>query len=719
MMLQDRIPSTHDTFQYLQLQYNYFNEAASKGSLPFWMPFVAHGENVAHLFPLQLSPFSPVQLLLGWAGVRVNFLWLFFIGVWFDLFLFQTGIVLLCRKFFKRLETTALVSIILLGGIVWSCQLWWNLHQIYFVPILLYCLHEALDSHNWKWLAGCLVFYFLGANTQITYNIIFTSFAVTVYSFGILPLHRKDIPLLCKNLFRPLPLFVLGLLWGLFAFSFLNVTEGLKSLAIAGRLRDASGGISLETFMTYGGSIGFDKFMDFLFRSPQTHDMTLYAGVVMIPCVIIAVGWSKGKYVRSLLVTATILLLFCAGTTLTKAAYYLFPGFKYFRHIGLTAPMLKLFLVFLAGYGFEHLLDKKDQLKPYLVAIAVYCVLIGSGWAYINNMRVSILPDLLTSNLPLVITLSATCLVSIVAFCVRKLRIVYPLLLLAVVTFDFIVYQYQFQVLSVPVASDGFIRLFNPYGYGFQPSRNKPNNNRFADFTGSPHSWQNADFALYNSIDWTLYTDTLFSPFAVHSNEKPVSELINAAEEYRSRFGESVAYSTLDGLSSPKLRVYKTILKTDSTLQTFGRLLANQYGNNALYTTSSDASFTPRISANPMEDFLVPAKIYVRDFSSNRILIDVETPPDSLSAHEYYLYYADAYHPSWHARVNKKTIPIIKANGAYKAVPIPPGKSTVEFTFFNPLIFFSTCVALLFALGGFSVTLFLFQSWWHDNQMRT
>ena len=130
-------------------------------------------------------------LLLGLLGLKINFLWLFYLGVWCDLLLFQIGIFLLGGKYFRRPMTTAFVAAILTGGIVWSCQIWWNLHQIYFMPVLLYAIHQGLETRKWPWFAGFLVFFFLGGNTQITYNIIFTAFTVVIYLLTILPRHRR------------------------------------------------------------------------------------------------------------------------------------------------------------------------------------------------------------------------------------------------------------------------------------------------------------------------------------------------------------------------------------------------------------------------------------------------------------------------------------------------------------------------------------------------
>jgi hypothetical protein len=46
-----------------------------------------------------------------------------------------------------------------------------------------------------------------------------------------------------------------------------------------------------------------------------------------------------------------------------------------------------------------------------------------------------------------------------------------------------------------------------------------------------------------------------------------------------------------------------------------------------------------------------------------------------------WLYYADVWHPSWHATVNGENVVVSKANLAYKAVPLNEGENIVQFRF--------------------------------------
>ena len=46
-----------------------------------------------------------------------------------------------------------------------------------------------------------------------------------------------------------------------------------------------------------------------------------------------------------------------------------------------------------------------------------------------------------------------------------------------------------------------------------------------------------------------------------------------------------------------------------------------------------------------------------------------------------FLVIADSWHPSWYANVNGAEVPILKTNGAFKGILLPPGQGTVNLFF--------------------------------------
>ena len=70
-----------------------------------------------------------------------------------------------------------------------------------------------------------------------------------------------------------------------------------------------------------------------------------------------------------------------------------------------------------------------------------------------------------------------------------------------------------------------------------------------------------------------------------------------------------------------------------------------------------------------------------------------------------WLVYADAYSPGWHAKVNGKPLPVIKAYTAFKAVCVEPGLNQVEFYYYNGV--HSMCLRVFAAIAGFAAALAL------------
>lgn len=74
-------------------------------------------------------------------------------------------------------------------------------------------------------------------------------------------------------------------------------------------------------------------------------------------------------------------------------------------------------------------------------------------------------------------------------------------------------------------------------------------------------------------------------------------------------------------------------------------------------------------------DSLSAQKLWIETFSPNEIKVNVELPEASNFV------YLQNYYPSWQAKVNGKVVPIQRVSETFMSVPIPKGKSTVEFNF--------------------------------------
>ena len=83
----------------------------------------------------------------------------------------------------------------------------------------------------------------------------------------------------------------------------------------------------------------------------------------------------------------------------------------------------------------------------------------------------------------------------------------------------------------------------------------------------------------------------------------------------------------------------------------------------------------------------------IQDYQPGHITISAQAAAPSL------LFLADSWYSAWHATVDGKEAPVLRADLAFRAVPIPAGTHTVEFRFHNPEL------AKAWELGGLALLL--------------
>jgi len=74
-------------------------------------------------------------------------------------------------------------------------------------------------------------------------------------------------------------------------------------------------------------------------------------------------------------------------------------------------------------------------------------------------------------------------------------------------------------------------------------------------------------------------------------------------------------------------------------------------------------------------DTLSAQKFWVETFSPNKLILHTELP----DARKFI--YLQNYYPSWTAKVNGKSVPVVKVSETFMAVDLPKGKSILEFSF--------------------------------------
>ena len=141
------------------------------------------------------------------------------------------------------------------------------------------------------------------------------------------------------------------------------------------------GSTTLEGFLTYGGETGLQQWLDVLLNVSPSLDMTLYGGILLLPLALVGLVTVDRRRLH-FVVMAIVMLLFTLGTLISTAAFHVWPGMRFFRHIALVSPFVKVLLIFVAGIGFERLFgtctDRRRIVRAAAIAAAI--VLLAGAW---------------------------------------------------------------------------------------------------------------------------------------------------------------------------------------------------------------------------------------------------------------------------------------------------------------------------------------------------
>lgn len=749
LVVQKRLPLAHDTFQYCQLQYIYFNEINQHKTIPFWFPFVQQGIAGNCWLTTQLSILSPVIYVLALFGKGINYLYVFYAGMWFDEIFFLLGVLLLASVYYKRWEALFFVGLTSFGSTIWYPQVFWGFHVMYFIPIILFCFYRFLDTGLFRYFWGAILFFSPGFISNGFYINLFVSFIIFVYVISVLLRCKEHRRHFFSILLRRLPakqMLALAFLMIIIVTAVYYIKFADNQMVYVGGTRMNDGTTSLETFLHYGGAIEWQKYLAFFSRDSRlrlTTDVTLYSGFFCPIFTFIGLWGSFGKKRFGLFAAALVTILFSCGTFVSTFFYYVFPFGKLFRHIGLTAGIAKLFLIFLAGFGVEAFLRYLDRGRfrnwlfwIVLMATAVF-LLKGfdpQGRDYFLNLGILERKVLLVGR---GILIFGTVVVLFFWFAQERLRMrLCVLALFSVIALELVTYKYASIVSLMPKASKEAIELFMPSAYSFPMTRRLSTENYLginrrvqllsslwkkdiAQWIANSPSYEALRYAQYDTTESFLFTDSFRSIFRGDFISVPVGSL-NFAVAKAGKGARNNLYSRYFELSTPKLGVFFALhyaADNFSLAKTFDR---PSLDGRTLWTTRDQLDKIPApVLANlvrPVEKNLISpdgeeisAGISVKDFSFNELKLEVNA--SGPAGRPYLLYYADAYHPFWKAFVNGKESPVIRANIGYKATVIPSGHSEVVFRFGHPFFIISISCFLLLCLGVMILSGYLF---WKD-----
>ncbi|MFC1510429.1 hypothetical protein ACFL49_02095 [Candidatus Omnitrophota bacterium] len=763
---QHRLPAHHDTFQILQNQYLFYNEVIQNKSIPLWIPFCSQGITSTYYLTPQLTLLTPLIYVFTFFSKGTNYLYLFYLAVWFEELFFLMGVILLSRLFYRDFKTILFVGLSLVGTNIWNPQIFWNFHQYYFIPLVLYCLHQFSDTKKFRYVAFGLLFFALNVYGNFFYCGVFTSFLIGIYFIidqfnrDVCPVseeggvkkkknHDKISPAagflkkvrrvyvdgvlidgfkgVCKNKNLHKLLLIAGLLI-ILALSFYFVKYGGDQLVYvfkggAGDGRNADGTVTLNTFLSYGGALGLPKYGEVFQRFGKEIDVDLYGGFALVPFVILALLFSRRKKSYAVAWIALVVFLFSVGTFVAKLFYYAYPLGNIFRHIGLTAAVFKLFIILYAGFGFEVFCERVRHQKKYVAYLGV--VLLPLIYFLVTAFpQASKLLWFVTPNELEVIKICSFIVYGALVLLIgwwwfahkKNNTPIFIYVLLLLIGLDLFLYKYAMIVTRMPRATQEQVALFKPHQYVPSTARllktfdYEPYNERlkaFKPYITNPYG--------YNTVDWFFYVDPITSSKRVDFVLRPIKEYFSLVNKYPN----APAYSKISGLQSSKIRLFSKLNVAEDN-RSMGEIFHQKsFTGDMLFTTQStfknvvDERISQSATHQNTNDFTNrneerQGKIFITAFSHNTVKFHVRIsgPSDQYL----FLYYADAFHPDWNVYVNGRRERVIQSNVGYKSVLIPYGTSDITFKFEGLFYDLSILATMLMSATILGLIFYLFYS---------
>ena len=381
-MLERRVPSTHDGFQYFTVQYYFLNNAVQANEVAQWIPYMNQGTVATFWYAIQGSFLQSVLLYAGSLLRGADLLFTYHIGMFADEMVLLVGTWLLARRFF-RTPAVCFIAVSVMGSCVWLDQPYWNFRLYYALPLVLEMGHRFLDSGRWRWFFLAVNLLALQTVGNLPYFVPFTSFAVFAYFASYATVHHRLVWQRARSLkwgWRAAVAIALGAMC--FVVVYKCITVGTEQLVGYNPGRNRDGTSDLSSFLTYGGVTDLRKWIDLVLNVSPWLDITLYAGILLAPLLLCGLAVVDRRRLH-LVLYATLLLLFTLATPVAVAAFYVWPGMKFFRHIGLVSPLVKVLFCFVAGIGFEWLFEPhplRSKLAIRAAATAGALLLTASAW---------------------------------------------------------------------------------------------------------------------------------------------------------------------------------------------------------------------------------------------------------------------------------------------------------------------------------------------------
>lgn len=730
IILKRRWSLAHDSFHLFLTNYNLFNEFVTNFSFPLWYPYDQLGVN-ANWYIMRMGPSLAALLPFAKIFTGVNFYHIYYASLFLDELILLVGTYLLARSVFKSPLAAIFVSIAATGSTFWVMQIYFNFHFYYFIPLALYYgLTGCRDNALWKTLFGGSLLM-----TSLFGSLLYASFplalAYLIFTGTCVWVYKTDVRAALRNSGRR-EFLAIAFLVTLMAVYAIILAYG-ADYEVFSPDRGKSYTVGADIFLSYPGhSTGMNKFAELFTGIPYHFDYNIYSGVLVLSLAVFGLIWAPSRFQLPFLFAGAWFALFSMSelSIVAPFSYYL-PFMNFYRHIGYLVSVMKIFLIVLAGFGFDALatdiVDGKLSIEAIksaakinaaiiLFMLAVFGALVllyfqDPKLIVIYNNPFPKLEDFI-SRAGFMLMVYAAALAVFAMLYVRGAEgartAVYALLILSFIdVYSYRSTLYHKQLINVP--PDAWAE-FKFKKTSYLPVR-KTDYFAYDAFKKFSDSRLDKKGAMHSIIEQALGIDMCESQYHPYLRRPDVAGL------KRSFSLDDPRYRKIIGCEYPKLRVFSTVAVIDKdddffdavkgTNKTSDVLFASKDGFDAYDKTAHDKNLLtlagPRrlVAAGQTgkqeilrRDDTVRAVVEVTGFSANEITLKVITTQPGQGS--YWLYYADGWHPFWKAYVNGTEVPILKANYAFKAIEVGAGESTVKFRYSSKIL--SAALFVMWAL---------------------
>ena len=736
----------HDGFQYFSQQYYFLNNVFHAREIPQWVPYMTHGTVATWWYSIQAGLLQSVLCLMGNWLKGFNFLPIYNTGIFIDQLLLLTGTWLLAKRFFSSEITCFFVASTVMGSCIWMSQPWWNFHFYYALPLILHYGHSFLETGRWRYffLAGNLLAiqtlgnlpYFIPVITLVIFLYFLFYF---IFNHSVVLEQLKNVSWSAKS-FLSLGCLITSLIivYGVLKFGtnlIINYNAG----------RQADGSVSLETFLTYAGNTGLAKWLELFLGISPALDYTVFIGFLPLILIFLGLLINREKKYYPFIILTVILVLFSMGNFVSIFFYYVWPLMKFYRHLALVAPIVKLFLCFLAGIGFEAVFIK-EQFKPsshlllFSSAMMFGVSMILFTLAHKLSLSGRITDFLVSTGLPSLTTgfLSEELLYHRLVISFIYALFTYLLIgFLPVIPFQ----KYRLYIVSIALS----LHLLNLYEYNLSEINLRtvplnPDQYKITAFQDIPFIkkrdisfWKDnpraaliATLPIPKNIYWSthpfLFKDQIGNPFRTDHWLLPFDQFMKAYwgqpldDSKNSPMGwagwnlifpsKHPAALKIAGFNEDKIQFFSEAYILDHEKTIAKNISAPQYKGDILFLSQPPQKTDPKHFRNlkwaAPRNLSVNTRLNIpyeiQNFSSNHL----EVSADTTGYNSPWLFYSDVWHPQWRATVNGEPTQIFKADLAYKAVPLKLGLNKIHFYFqskFLNFLYFLIGMNALFWVG--------------------